>query len=142
MKKNNKAFSIVEVIIAIFIFSVAILWTVVLKSQIVDQQDIILSSHKMIYFSDYINKIIQTKIPTHSVIWDKSYITISWEVVTYSSDAANKTGDIWFFVNNDIFTHEHEIEYIGTNNIEWVDVYTFKISLKINSEEKIYYLTV
>ncbi|MCT4617079.1 MAG: prepilin-type N-terminal cleavage/methylation domain-containing protein [Candidatus Gracilibacteria bacterium] len=142
MKKNNKAFSIVEVIIAIFIFSVAILGTVVLKSQIVDQQDIILSSHKMIYFSDYINKIIQTKIPTHSVIGDKSYITISGEVVTYSSDAANKTGDIGFFVNNDIFTHEHEIEYIGTNNIEGVDVYTFKISLKINSEEKIYYLTV
>jgi type II secretory pathway pseudopilin PulG len=139
---KNKWFSLVELIIAIFILGIAILSTVILKTQILDQQDRLLSTYKITYFSNYINKIIETKTPTHWSVWDKSYITISWENINYSSDIANKTWSIDFIKNNDLFNSEHEIEYINNINIEGQDFYVFKISLKINSEEKIYYLTV
>ena len=143
MKKvKNKWFSLVELIIAIFILGIVILSAVVLKTQILDQQDNLLSTYKMTYFSNYINKIIETKTPTHSSIWDKSYITISWENINYSSDIANKTWSIDFIKNTEVFNAEHEIEYVNTISIEWEDFYVFKISLRINSEEKIYYLTV
>jgi len=139
---KNKWFSLVELIIAVFILGIAILATVVLKTQILDEQDRLLSTYKMTYFSNYINQIIETKTPTHGSVWDKSYITISWENVNYSTDIADKTGSLNFIKNTEIFNAEHEIEYINNVNIEWQDFYVFKISLRINSEEKIYYLTV
>lgn len=143
MKKNLKAFSLVEIIVSIFILGIAILSIVLLKSQILDQKEELIIDYKMIYLSDYITKIIETKTPNNSSIWDKSYITISWQNIVYSSDIADKTSHINFFRDDrEDFSYEHEIEYSQTQNLNWIDYYVFKITLKINEEEKIYYVTV
>lgn len=93
---KSKWFSLIEVIIGSFILGMVILATVILKSQILNQKYAILSSYKLIYLSDYVNGIIESTTPLHTLAWQKSYITISWNTVSYSSDEADKTWDLDF----------------------------------------------
>lgn len=139
--KDKSWFSLVEVIVWTFILWICAVWIVWWYNFLMDRDKQIDNILTNIYFNKYIYNILDISTIPELNIWNKFYITTSWNSYNISLDPTSNKNNVWFFYINEDWSFSHEIELIWINTIKWINLNTYKIKTIYNQNEKIYYLT-
>lgn len=138
---NKSWFSLVEVIVWVFILSICAIWIVGWYNFLMDRDKQIDSILTNIYFNKYIYDIASISAIPELNIWNKFYLTINWNSYSISLDPVSNKNNVWFFYSTEESPYSHEIKLIWINTIKWVTYDTYKIKTIYNQNEKISYLT-
>lgn len=145
--KLNKWFSIAEIVVSVSILAIVSIWVFNIYKVIQNQNSLLTQKTIVFYFWDYLSNIIRkTQIPENfNVVWNPFYIfeNINSEIIYTWNPAFNNTSwgfFYWLSSENERYFY-HEIFYLGSNNIDWVDFNHYKINTSFNWNKNTFYIT-